>query len=289
MEMEQFYITLSSKDTNFQSELTQIYNLSDNWYVGLSEISIAKNKANIPSWQEISLVLYNNQAKDNQEIFSGAINEIIAGDYEIKELQSKINAIIKRLCESYNSLNHDKIRTYPKLNIEESIFVPGIDDTDHKVFLKFDTYLKEVIGMNNIDKMIVELFNHYFMGDWLEWNIEEKEKPFNEIHGDGCNLNQPCLNNIELHCDCSRFNYIDGEVQSILRFFDIPACNKINFRKIFNPINYFPINDPSFDKISISLMKNKKELIFGDGEIYVILHFINLEHKPFFTVESDIE
>ena len=285
--MQSFYLTLSSNTSKINSELTQNLKLTDSWYVGVSEISIFKKRYNLLTRQNVNLVLYSRNHKDSRKYYSSSLYSIAPGYYSAAQLQIELDHAIRQLCEEYNNgLNNVyKIRTYPTLNLSENLFVPGLDTTGKNVYLEFDNQLEKLIGMGVIEARIENAFKQYFMNEAFEVDLEGLS--FEKIKGTGFKTDYSVLNDVAVHCDACRFNYIDGEITDKLCSIDISDGRELCCRRRFDRIDYFPVSSYDIKDINLNLRKNSEEISLGDGKFSVTLHFIDKGIAPFRVMEPE--
>ena len=268
--MDDFYVTLPSNvssvffentSTNFRTKLAKRINVTEDYEVGLAEISYTLRFYNIMEDEKIKIKI------KNQEKYI----TLKSGYYKITELIETINNSFKLIEEvkihpRFELLKDDKIRINFGVYQSRYFSVEMSDNLCH--MLGFD---KKSMDINSeiiririqkdlpISKIfeIIRGFKGYFDGI----------KPYDIKAG---------VHLLFIYCDIIKPHFVGDSNLQLLKYVEIP--NNLEYgdqvHLKYSNIQYFNIQTKEFDSVEISITDDTgKKVHFSNAKNVVVLHF----------------
>lgn len=262
----EFYMTLSSNNTTetgnsialFETQLDRFYELDNDWYVGLAEISYTRSWFNVRKDESVMIV------SENEAIYPSS-ERLKAGFYKDEhELVDEINRIVQEI-------QIDGVSSYPRIACDiyshrcitskgqqgkESLFLWLSDDLADMLGLKFfgpseHSFIDEngVLRLNSIKVGLLPIRSYDISAG---------------------------IHSLYVYCDLVEPSFVGDTFSNILRSVNINHTDPFgkDCECIFNPIQYYRLSRSKFQRIGIGLYDDAGEVIpFKFGRTKVVLHF----------------
>ena len=288
--MDDFYLTLPSNvssqffentSTNFRTKLAKRITVTDDYEVGLAEISYTLRFFNVTE-DEIIVLRYNEIEKEKEitkYVTKEYITKLKAGFYKIDELLEYLNTsfeIEDSQADPILEINEeepDKIRFYyglkkitirnPYQNLKQIQYVS----------VELSRNLSNLLGF---DKSQMDQYSNYLLKE--EYAVAEKETeklkdyidailPYDMKAG---------INALFIYCDIIKPHLVGDSQLQLLKYVEIP--NRLKYgdqvHLKYSNIQYFDIQTKEFDSVEISIRDDAGEKIyFSNSKNVVVLHF----------------
>jgi len=294
--MDNFYVTLPSHVksfstntvANFKTKLASSLSLTDDWEVGLVEISYTLSWYNLPNKEPFYLWYWSKGKSLKFEFFSS----VPRGKYDsIQQIIDKINVyLIGQDFFEFKKVDNNEYKPYLELNetnrlitINEAI----LQKDNTLVFLEFSENLCNIFGLNTQQMVDKRTKKH------LEYSEKYNENITNNISNDDLKFDGPededitykGENPVELsggfhslfvYSDIVSPSFVGDSYTQLLRLIEIPSNNKFGDQVKITYSNpyYLPVFVKEFDTIEIDIKDDTGERIpFEFGRSIITLHF----------------
>jgi len=299
--MDNFYVTLPSNVKSFSTNTVANYKtklasrliLTDDWEVGLVEISYTLSWYNVPKKEPIYLLTWEDgkikTAREKAYLPSGRydnINQII--DLINENLKLIKSFTFKTISKTDSNL---KIEYYPFIKVSENNRLvrtsQGVQQNNKCIFIQFSENLCNILGINlkhmkskYVDKLMKygEIENEYKKNQLSTADIIYTEPDDDTLTyiGDKPYEISAGYHSLFVYSDIVSPSFVGDSYTQLLRLVEIPSNSKFGEQvKISYPNTYYvPVLVKEFDTIEIDIKDDTGEIIpFEFGRSIVILHF----------------
>jgi hypothetical protein len=251
---------------NYITKLPQLFDLSGEWEVGLSEIQFPISWYNVDS-DECRMALVSHGLQEYKDISPPA------GHYEnpdelVKQINISIAEVEKKpsVRFSYN-------------DISKKISVKFLDELKYSTSIKMTKSLAELLGF---EWTVMREFTEEFANlDTDKQFAEDKAgmlemTPLGKIAYTGslvCDL-QRGFHSLFVYCDIAEHVVVGDVKVPLLRTVNISGKEGVMISKIYQTVQYVPIQRKQFDTIEIDIRDDTgRRVPFQRGKVIVTLHF----------------
>jgi hypothetical protein len=251
---------------NYVTKLPQLFDLSGEWEVGLSEIQFPISWYNVDE-DECRMAIVSHGLQEYKDISPPV------GHYENPE------ELVKQINTSIGEVEKKPSIRFTYNDISKKISIKFLDELKYSTSLKMTKSLAELLGfewtvMREFTEGITNL-------DTDEQFAEDKAgmlemTPLGRIIYTGslvCDL-QRGFHSLFVYCDIAEHVVVGDVKVPLLRTVNISGKEGVMMSKIYQTVQYVPIQRKQFDTIEIDIRDDTgRRVPFQRGKVIVTLHF----------------
>lgn len=283
-----FDIIIKTNKTN-QIELAHTFELSEQWVVGIREITFPKTWYNIPSDQRIDMIVFDWEAYKRFSPVTVPF-EIKKGYYGKEKLIDKINEYFTHFETPDNKLigGNRQVMSYPTLTMknDEIILELGIFQDGEFFMPIFSKELGNILGFPR-EKLEDEYSNMCKLYAMKRTTEEPMSLHFNDKIRGKYNENKN-IDHIDIKIP-NLFNTFmnDDHRSNLLKM--IPFKDNLDYGErisiSYDNIAYYPLSTHNINKLNILIMNENNHIVLNEDNFYITLNFKKTDSKPILAQE----